>query len=167
MGRGWVWVNAQLQDIAAHYQKVALIQSFGDWWKKALKGANLIGWCCCCVGDTCGRSCCCRNSSRRSTVHHWDFVLRGGKGEGNGEREGRGSKWTGRWSIMVTVATVVMCMCRRYHLLLLLSMMMAADVTESQQAIVRVTPADGMQPFTMQSKEDRKKERKREHGTKK
>ena len=39
-----------------------------------------------------------------------------------------------------------------------------ADVTESQQAIVRVTPADGMQPFTMQSKEDRKKERKREHG---
>lgn len=41
-----------------------------------------------------------------------------------------------------------------------------ADVTESQQAIVRVTPADGMQPFTMQSKEDRKKERKREHGRK-
>lgn len=42
--------------------------------------------------------------------------------------------------------------------------MVVADVTESQQAIVRVTPADGMQPFTMQSKEDRKKERKREHG---
>lgn len=38
----------------------------------------------------------------------------------------------------------------------------AADVTESQQAIVRVTPADGMQPFTMQSEEDRKKERKKE-----
>lgn len=36
-----------------------------------------------------------------------------------------------------------------------------ADVTESQQAIVRVTPADGMQPFTMQSKEDRKKEGKK------
>lgn len=35
-----------------------------------------------------------------------------------------------------------------------------AEVTESQQAIVRVTPADGMQPFTMQSKEDRKKGRK-------
>lgn len=34
----------------------------------------------------------------------------------------------------------------------------AAGVTESQQAIVRVTPADGMQPFTMQSKEERKKE---------
>lgn len=44
--------------------------------------------------------------------------------------------------------------------------MVVADVTESQQAIVRVTPADGMQPFTMQSKEDRKKERKREHGRK-
>lgn len=39
---------------------------------------------------------------------------------------------------------------------------MVADVTESQQAIVRVTPADGMQPFTMQSKEDRKKEIKKE-----
>ena len=39
-------------------------------------------------------------------------------------------------------------------------------VTESQQAIVRVTPADGMQPFTRQSKEDRQKE-KREHGRKK
>lgn len=45
-------------------------------------------------------------------------------------------------------------------------MVVVADVTESQQAIVRVTPADGMQPFTMQSKEDRKKERKREHGRK-
>lgn len=49
--------------------------------------------------------------------------------------------------------------------------MMVADVTESQQAIVRVTPADGMQPFTMQSKEDRKKDRKKErkgeHGRKK
>lgn len=47
-----------------------------------------------------------------------------------------------------------------------------ADVTESQQAIVRVTPADGMQPFTMQSKggqKERKKRRKenREHGRKK
>lgn len=44
-----------------------------------------------------------------------------------------------------------------YFLLLVL---MVADVTESQQAIVRVTPADGMQPFTMQSKggqEERKK----------
>lgn len=41
----------------------------------------------------------------------------------------------------------------------------AADVTESQQAIVRVTPADGMQPFTMQSKKDRKKEK--EYGRKK
>lgn len=41
-------------------------------------------------------------------------------------------------------------------------MVVAADVTESQQAIVRVTPADGMQPFTMQSEEDRKKDRKRE-----
>lgn len=54
-----------------------------------------------------------------------------------------------------------------YFLLLVL---MVADVTESQQAIVRVTPADGMQPFTMQSKggqEERKKERKREHGRKK
>lgn len=40
-------------------------------------------------------------------------------------------------------------------------MVVVADVTESQQAIVRVTPADGMQPFTMQSKEDRKKERKK------
>lgn len=44
------------------------------------------------------------------------------------------------------------------------------DVTESQQAIVKFTPADGMHPFTMQSKEDRKKgrerERKKEHGRK-
>ncbi|TNN70315.1 hypothetical protein EYF80_019529 [Liparis tanakae] len=38
--------------------------------------------------------------------------------------------------------------------------MMVVDVTEGQQAIVRVTPADGVQPFTRQSKEDRKKERK-------
>lgn len=67
------------------------------------------------------------------------------------------------------------CVCRRYHLLLLLLLLLmvvveveVADVTESQQAIVRVTPADGMQPFTMQSKKDRKKERKkREHGRKK
>lgn len=36
------------------------------------------------------------------------------------------------------------------------------DVTESQQAIVKFTPADGMHPFTMQSKEDRKKGRERE-----
>lgn len=68
---------------------------------------------------------------------------------------------------MVTMATVVMCVCvcvcRQYRLLLLeLLMVVVADVTESQQAIVRVTPADGMQPFTMQSKEDRKKERKKE-----
>lgn len=157
-GRGWAWTKAQLQVIAAHYQKAALIQNSGDWWKKALKGANLIGWCCCCVGDTCGRSCCCRDSSRRSTVHHWDFVLRGRKREGGWGREGSGSKWTGRWSVMVTMATVAMCVCRRYRLLFLL-MVVAADVTESQQAIVRVTPADGMQPFTMQSKKDRKKEK--------
>lgn len=50
-------------------------------------------------------------------------------------------------------------------LLLLLMVVVAADVTESQQAIVRVTPADGMQPFTMQSKKDRKKEK--EYGRKK
>lgn len=50
-------------------------------------------------------------------------------------------------------------------LLLLLLMVVAAGVTESQQAIVRVTPADGMQPFTMQSKEERKKEK--EYGRKK
>lgn len=62
---------------------------------------------------------------------------------------------------MVTMATVATCVWRRYRLLLLLLLLMvvAADVTESQQAIVRVTPADGMQPFTMQSKKDRKKER--------
>lgn len=77
MGRGWAWTKAQLQVIAAHYQKAVLIQSSRDWWKKALKGANLIGWCCCCVGDTCGRSCCCRDSSRRSTVHHGDFFRKG------------------------------------------------------------------------------------------
>lgn len=47
-------------------------------------------------------------------------------------------------------------------LLLMVVVVVAADVTESQQAIVRVTPADGMQPFTMQSEEDRKKDRKRE-----
>ena len=41
-GRGWVWTKAQLQVIAAHYQKAALIQNSGDWWKKALKGANLL-----------------------------------------------------------------------------------------------------------------------------
>lgn len=45
------------------------------------------------------------------------------------------------------------------RLLLLLMLLMVADVTESQQAIIRVTPADGMQPFTMQSEEDRKKEK--------
>lgn len=56
------------------------------------------------------------------------------------------------------------CVCRRYRLLLLM-VVVAADVTESQQAIVRVTPADGMQPFTMQSKKDRKKEK--EYGRKK
>lgn len=61
---------------------------------------------------------------------------------------------------METMATVAMCVCRRYRLLLLLMVVVAADVTESQQAIVRVTPADGMQPFTMQSKKDRKKEKK-------
>lgn len=74
---------------------------------------------------------------------------------------------------MVTMATVVVrvCVFVCQHLLLLVLFVMVADVTESQQAIVRVTPADGMQPFTMQSKEDRKKERKEgrkgEHGRKK
>lgn len=52
-----------------------------------------------------------------------------------------------------------------FLLLLLMVVVVAADVTESQQAIVRVTPADGMQPFTMQSKKDRKKEK--EYGRKK
>lgn len=172
-GRGWAWAKAQLQVTAAHYQKAALIQSSGDWWKKALKGANLIGWCCCCVGDTCGRSCCCRDSSRRSTVHHWDFVLRGRKGKGGWGREGSGSKWTVRWSIMATMATAAMCVCRRYRLLLMVAVvvvvvvMVAAGVTESQQTIVRVTPADGMQPFTMQSKEERKKKSMGERNNKK
>lgn len=59
----------------------------------------------------------------------------------------------------------------RYYLLLLLLMMVvvvvAAGVTESQQAIVRVTPADGMQPFTMQSKEERKKKSMGERNNKK
>lgn len=168
-GRGWAWAKAQLQVTAARYQKAALIQSSGDWWKKALKGANLIGWCCCCVGDTCGRSCCCRDSSRRSTVHHWDFVLRGRKGKGGGwGREGSGSKWTVRWSIMATMATAAMCVCRRYRLLLMVAVavvvVMAAGVTESQQAIVRVTPADGMQPFTMQKQRGKKE---KEYGRKK
>lgn len=67
---------------------------------------------------------------------------------------------------MGTMATVAMCVCRRDRLLLLMVVVVAVDVTESQQAIVRVTPADGMQPFTMQSKEDRKKEKK-EYGRKK
>lgn len=29
-GRGWAWTKAQLQVIAAHYQKAALIQNSGD-----------------------------------------------------------------------------------------------------------------------------------------
>lgn len=62
---------------------------------------------------------------------------------------------------MVTMETVVVYVCRRCCLLLLL-VVVVMDVTESQQAIVRVTPADGMQPFTMQSKEDRRREGERE-----
>lgn len=72
---------------------------------------------------------------------------------------------------MVVVVTVVVracmgaCMGACVHVdgvvvYFLLLVLMVADVTESQQAIVRVTPADGMQPFTMQSKggqEERKK----------
>lgn len=70
---------------------------------------------------------------------------------------------------MATMATAAMCVCRRYRLLLMVVavVVVAADVTESQQAIVRVTPADGMQPFTMQSKEERKKKSMGERNNKK
>lgn len=49
---------------------------------------------------------------------------------------------------------------------MVMEVVVVVDVTEGQQAIVMVTPADGMQPFTMQSKEDRKKERKESVGEK-
>lgn len=76
---------------------------------------------------------------------------------------------------MVTMAFVgmrVSVCCRRCRLLLLMEEVVVvvvevvADVTESQQAIVRVTPADGMQPFTMQSKGGQEERTKREHGRK-